>query len=108
VWFGLFLWFVPAGVVTKIVLLRCIGIPLIFIGAGARALGTAYPQVLTVLESGLRYGLPALCIGIALLSPRVSQEANRRRQFENSFGIFSKMWFRAIPRAVAAARRSPF
>jgi hypothetical protein len=67
-WFGLFLWFVPAGVVSKILLVWCMGIPLIFIGAGARALGNAYPKVSTGLETGLRYGLPALCIVIALVS----------------------------------------
>jgi hypothetical protein len=68
VWFGLFLWFVPAGAITKILLLWGLGIPLIFVGAGARALGHASPKILTVLESGLRYGLPVLCIVTALVA----------------------------------------
>ena len=67
-WFGLFLWFAPVGTVAKIVLVWGIGVPLIFVGAGARAFGNAYPKMLTALESGLHYGLPALCIVAALVS----------------------------------------
>ncbi len=68
VWFGLFLWFAPADAVTKIVLVWGIGIPLIFVGAGARRLGHSYPTMLAILETGLRYGLPALCIVVALIA----------------------------------------
>lgn len=84
VWFGLFLWFIPAGGDIKVLILWGVGLPLLFAGGLAHLAYARFPKYQNRLDA-----LPRIaCVAILATAPLVS--------WYSGHGFWTGFWVAAL------------